>query len=133
MEYWIGAVLALGVGGFAAVMGLDRERSFYTTVAIVVAFYYVLFAAMQASGRTLGVEIAVAAGFSSLAMIGFKRNPWWVAVALVGHGLFDLVHHRFIDNPGVPQWWPGFCGAYDVIAGVWLALLIMNRSRKVRG
>ena len=95
--------------------------------------YYVLFAAMQASGRTLGVEIAVAAGFSSLAMIGFKRNPWWVAVALVGHGLFDLVHHRFIDNPGVPQWWPGFCGAYDVIAGVWLALLIMNRSRKVRG
>jgi len=133
MEYWIGAVLALGVGGFAAVMGLDRERSFYTTVAIVVAFYYVLFAAMQASGRTLGVEIAVAAGFSSLAMIGFKRNPWWVAVALVGHGLFDLVHHRFIDNPGVPQWWPGFCSAYDVIAGVWLALLIMNRSRKVRG
>src|SRR5689334_18548816 len=46
MEYAIGIVLALIVSCFARVTGLDRDRAFYSTLAIVVASYYVLFAAM---------------------------------------------------------------------------------------
>ena len=53
MEYLIGVILSLAVAGFAAVVGFDRERAFYPTVLIVVASYYILFAAMGASGRTL--------------------------------------------------------------------------------
>ena len=49
MEYFIGLILGLAVGGFAAVIGFDRERAFYPTVLIVIASYYVLFAAMGAS------------------------------------------------------------------------------------
>jgi hypothetical protein len=63
MEYLIGVILALAVAGFATVTGLDRGRAFYTTVLIVIASYYVLFAVMGASGRTLGMEIVVASGF----------------------------------------------------------------------
>ncbi|MCU1274342.1 MAG: hypothetical protein JWO48_1773 [Bryobacterales bacterium] len=128
MEYLIGVVLALAVAGFATVIGLDRERAFYTTVLIVIASYYILFAVMGASGRTLGMEIAVASGFSFLAVIGFKRNFWLVAAAMAGHGVFDFVHHLFIENPGVPHWWPGFCLAFDGIAGAWLALRLLTRS-----
>jgi hypothetical protein len=29
----------------------------------------------------------------------------------------------------VPDWWPGFCMAFDVIAGGYLAVLLMRRSR----
>ena len=128
MEYLIGGLLALAVAGLATVIGLDRGRAFYPTVLIVVATYYVLFAVMGASGRILGTEIAVATGFSFLAIVGFKKNLWLVAAALVGHGIFDFVHHLVIDNPGVPHWWPGFCLAYDGIAGAWLALRLMTRS-----
>ncbi|SRR6266851_3674408 len=126
MEYLIGLILALAVAGLAAITGFDRERAFYPTVLIVIASYYVLFAAMGASGRTLVIEIVVASGFLLIAVVGFKRNLWWVVAALIGHGIFDFVHHMFIDNPGVPRWWPGFCLIFDVIVGGLLAVRLMR-------
>ena len=127
MEYLVGILLSLATIVFAVVIGLDRERSFYATVAFVVATYYVLFAVMGASRRTLMVEIVIACGFFLLGGIGFKGNFWLVAVALVGHGIFDFVRSGLISNPGVPQWWPGFCMAFDVIFGGWLALRLLQR------
>ena len=103
MEYLIGLILSLAVAGFAVVVGFDRERAFYPTVLIVVASYYVLFAAMGASGRILIIEIAVACGFLLVAVLGFRKNAWLVVAALIGHGIFDFVHRFFIDNPGVPH------------------------------
>ena len=126
MEYLIGLILALAVAGLAAITGLDRERAFYPTVLIVIASYYVLFAAMGASGRTLVMEIVVASGFLLIALVCFKRNLWWVVAALVAHGVFDFVHHAFIENPGVPRWWPGFCLIFDVIVGGLLAIRLMR-------
>jgi hypothetical protein len=117
MEYLIGLILAAATVCFATGVGLARERSFYPTVLIVIGSYYVLFAAMAASRRTLVVESIVASFFLLFAVIGFKRNLWLVVVALIGHGLFDFVHHFVIDNPGVPQWWPGFCLAFDALLG----------------
>jgi hypothetical protein len=38
---------------------------------------------------------------------GFKKNLWVIVAALAGHGVFDFFHHLFIQNPGVPVWWPG--------------------------
>ena len=129
MEYLIGVILSLAVAGFAAVVGFDRERAFYPTVLIVVASYYVLFAAMGASGRTLIIESMVAGVFLLFAAFGFKRNYWLVVAALVGHGVFDFIHPSFIHNPGVPQWWRGFCLAFDVVFGALLAVrLIMQPS-----
>jgi hypothetical protein len=132
MEYVIGLILTL-VAGFATTVGLDRDRAFYPTVLIVIASYYVLFAVMGASGRSLLVEIAAACGFLLFAVLGFRRSLWLVVAALVGHGLFDFVHHFLIENPGVPRWWPGFCLASDVIFGGWLAMLMMKRSKFSRG
>jgi hypothetical protein len=126
MEYFIGLILSLVVAISATVIGFDRERAFYPTVLIVIASYYVLFAAMGASRRTLLIEIVVAGGFLLLAVLGFKRLPWLVPAALVGHGVFDFVHHFFIDNPGVPPWWPGFCLAFDALLGGFLAVRLMR-------
>jgi len=84
MEYLIGVILSLAVAGFAAVIGFDRERSFYPTVLIVIASYYVLFAAMGASRRTLIIEIVVASGFLLVAVLGYRRNFWLVVAALIG-------------------------------------------------
>jgi hypothetical protein len=129
MEYVIGLALAAAVAWFATVVGLARERSFYATVLIVVGSYYVLFAAMAASRRTLVAEIVVSGIFLLLAVLGFKGNLWLLAVGLIGHGAFDFVHHFFIDNPGVPRWWPGFCLAFDVLFGVLMAWRLLRGAR----
>jgi hypothetical protein len=127
MEYLVGILLSLGTIVLAAVIGLARERSFYSTVLIVVATYYILFAVMGATGRTLMIEIAIASGFILFAVFGFKGNLWLVAAALMGHGIFDFIRPSVIANPGVPHWWPGFCMAFDVIFGGWLALQLLQR------
>jgi hypothetical protein len=128
MEYLVGLLLALAVAGFGVLVGFDRERSFYPTIVIVVASYYILFASMGATGRTLATEIAVACIFSVLAVLGSTRWPWLIVAALVGHGVFDSVHHLLISNPGVPKWWPGFCLAFDVALGAFVALRLLRRS-----
>src|SRR5712692_7445450 len=114
MEYAIGLMLGLSVAAGAAIIGFDRERAFYPTVLFVIASYYVLFAVMGASTRILAVEIIAASVFFVAAVVGFKTTAWLVVAATIGHGVFDFAHHWFIENPGVPQWWPGFCLAFDV-------------------
>lgn len=128
MEYLIGVILALSVACLAVLAGLDRDRAFYPTVMCVIASYYVLFAVMGASRSTLLVEIAVATAFLVLAIVGFKKNLWLVAAGIVGHGVFDFFHHLFIQNAGVPLWWPGFCLAFDVIFGGALAVHLVRQG-----
>ena len=48
MEYLIGIGLAVVVCALAMLAGFDRDRVFYPTLVIVVATYYILFAAMGA-------------------------------------------------------------------------------------
>ena len=126
MAYVIGIVLALGVGVFASSVGLDRDRAFYPTVLMVIASFYALFAVMGGSTRALVVESVVIAAFLLASATGFKTSLWLVAAGLIAHGVFDFVHGRIISNPGVPAWWPSFCLAYDVAAGLYLAWLLSS-------
>ena len=128
MEYLIGVGVAVAVCAFAMVSGFDRERVFYPTMVVVVGHYYILFAVMGSSAPVLALESLAAAAFLVLAVIGFKKSLWLTAAALAGHGIFDVFHHLLIQNPGVPVWWPGFCMSFDVLAGGFLALLLMRRS-----
>ena len=120
MALVVGTVLALAIGLFGTGSGMDRDRAFYPVVTIVIAFYYVLFAAMGGSTHVLMMESLVAMIFIAAAVAGFKRSLWIAAAALAAHGVFDLVHGAIIANPGVPSWWPGFCLMYDVTAAAYL-------------
>ncbi|HEV7499586.1 MAG TPA: hypothetical protein VGQ33_06250 [Vicinamibacteria bacterium] len=129
MAYAVGIGLAIAVGLLGTLAGLDRDRAFYSTVTIVVASYYGLFAVMGGSMAALAAESVVMAGFLLAAVTGFRRSSWILVAALAAHGLFDAVHGRVIVNPGMPSWWPPFCGAYDVTAAGYLASLLMTRRR----
>ena len=128
MALTVGAVLALLVGAMATAVGLDRDRAMYPLVTLVVASYYVLFAAMGASTGILALEALAGAAFVVAAIVGFRSSLWIVVAALAGHGVFDLVHGSIIHNPGVPHWWPHFCSAYDVAAAAYLAWLLTRRK-----
>ena len=129
MPYVIGIVLSVGVALFARYVGLDRDRAFYPTVVIVVALYYVLFAAMSGSMQTVLLESVVMIVFAIAAVVGFKSSAWIVVAALAGHGVFDAFHGYVLENSGEPVWWPAFCGAYDLGAAAILAWLIQRRPR----
>src|SRR5262245_9099668 len=126
MALLVGALLAFAVGLFATVSGLDRERAFYPTVAIVIASYYSLFAVMAGSTRVLVLESLLGGAFLAIAVLGFRWSLWVVVIALCAHGVFDLAHDAVLSNPGVPRWWPGFCLTYDATAGAYLAWLIAS-------
>jgi hypothetical protein len=126
MAYLVGVVLALAIGAFATIVGLDRDRAFYPTIMIVIALLYGLYAVLGESTQALMSESVGIVVFVSAAVIGFKRNLWIVAIALAGHGIYDFVHPALFINPGVPAWWPAFCGAYDLVAGVYLGVLLRN-------
>jgi hypothetical protein len=122
----------VGVAAFASIVGFDRSRGFYPTILIVVGSYYVLFAAMNGSAGVLWAEIGFGSVFLLAATVGFRKSMWLVAAMMAGHGVFDFVHHLVVVNPGVPRWWPGFCGSFDVVAGVWMAVLLRMRSEPPR-
>ena len=129
MEYLIGVVLAAATCVvFGMLAGFDRERIFYPMMLPPIATYYILFAAMASSTPALTSESLAASIFLLAAVVGFKKNLWLAVAGLIGHGVFDFFHHLVIQNPGVPVWWPGFCGSFDVLAGGFLAFLLMRRS-----
>ena len=129
MPLLIGIFLALAIAAFARVAGFDRDRAFYSTVLIVVATYYDLFGVMGGSMSALVQESGGVAVFVALAYLGFRYSAWFVVVGLAGHGVFDFFHAGLITNPGVPIWWPQFCGAYDVTAAGFLAWLTICQRR----
>lgn len=122
----IGLVLSVGVAVFARWVGFDRDRAFYPAVLIVVASYYVLFAAMAGSVETVLRESIVMALFGMAAVAGFKGTPWTIVAGLAAHGVQDAVHGHIVANAGVPAWWPAWCLAYDVGAAAALAWLLLR-------
>lgn len=133
MPFFVGIALSAGVGLLGRVVGLDRDRAFYPTVLMVVASYYVLFAALGASLSALLAESVAMTAFVVAAVAGFRSSPWIVVAALAGHGLFDAVHGSLLENPGVPARWPAFCLAYDVGAAAFLAWILRRRAQAAHG
>jgi hypothetical protein len=129
MPYLIGIVLSVGVALFARSVGFDRDRAFYPIVLMVIASYYVLFAAMSQSTQTVLLESVLMTVFVIAAVVGFKSSAWVVVAGLAGHGVFDALHGNVVENSGVPVWWPAFCLAYDVGAAGSLAWLIKRHPR----
>lgn len=127
MEYIVGLALALLVSLGGSIFGLDRDRGFYTALALAIGTYYLVFAVAGGSTDALMKEVAAYAVLATTAVLGFRTSLWLVVVALVGHGVFDFFHDDFISNEGVPSYWPMFCMTYDVAAGLYLAFLLYRR------
>jgi hypothetical protein len=127
MDFLIGVVLALIAGISLTLLRMDRDRGVYPTILIVIALLYELFAAMGGSPHALLAESIPAIIFIALAVAGFKSTLWFAVAGLALHGIWDFVHPIFIQNPGVPTFWPAFCSAYDVTAALYLAWLLSSK------
>src|SRR5262245_10015254 len=128
----VGVALAPVVVLLGRLSGMDRDRAMYPIALIVIAAYYVLFATMGGR-RALTSEVAAGAAFVVIAVVGFRTSLWWAAAGIFGHGLFDFfVHPHLTANPGMPVFWPAFCGSIDVALGVLIAILLLRRTIAAR-
>lgn len=127
MPIVVGLLLAVAVAALGKFTRFDQDRSFYATVLVIIASYYVLFAVLGGSTRALGWEMVIALAFSTVGILGALHAPFLVGAGIVAHGLFDLVHDMLVVNAGVPTWWPSFCGSIDVLLGLWVISLCRSR------
>ena len=133
LPYVVGIALSIAVAVFARSVGFDRDRAFYPAVLIVVASYYVLFAAMIGSVESVLFESILMTLFVIAAVAGFKGTPWIIVGGLAAHGVQDAVHGYIVANAGVPAWWPAWCLAYDVGAAAALTWILTRRDANVSG
>lgn len=124
MEYLIGIVLAVLIGAAARFTGFEKDKSFYPTILMAIATFYVVFAVMAGSSEFIWSELLIAGVFFVVAVIGFQKSLWVIVFGLIAHAVFDYSHTLVIGNPAVPAWWPGFCLAVDATLGIWLAGLL---------
>jgi len=125
-----GLLFGLAIIGLGYLTQQGRAIPFYSTVLVVIALVYVLFAVMAGAREILLVESAIAVGFITLTVAGARwpHRRWaggLIAAGLVLHGGFDLVHDALLHNPVVPSWWPVFCAVVDVVVGAWLMGLVV--------
>jgi hypothetical protein len=129
----VGLALAVAIVALGRLAGLDRDRALYPVALIVIAAYYVLFATMGGA-PALPAELIAATAFVVVAIVAFRTSLWWAVAGIAAHGIFDwLVHPRLIDNPGMPPFWPAFCGTIDVALGLLVALLLLRGAIPARG
>jgi hypothetical protein len=124
----IGAGLGLGIFALARGLGMDADRSFYPTILVVIASYYVLFAVIGANGTALVFEIGVALAFALIALVGLRKGAMIATIGIALHGGYDLVHSQMLSSNGAPEWWPAFCGAIDLVLAA--AILIIGRRNR---
>jgi len=103
----------------------------YSLGLLVLPGLYASFA-LQAGEPAVGVEEMiygapyVVAGLV-FALVSVRRSAVVVGALWLLHGLYDLVHGRFVTNPGVPEGYPIFCFVVDAVIGSYLLWL----SRRV--
>jgi hypothetical protein len=123
MEYLIGVMSTIIIIALARIATFERDRSFYPIVLIVIGFLYVLFAAIDGRTEVVFVESVFALVFTAVALFGFKKSEKVVGFGIMMHGFFDISHHLFIQNNGVPIFWAGFCLSIDFLLGLYVIFM----------
>ncbi len=113
----IGSSLGVAIFLLARMTGFASDRSFYPTVMVIIASYYVLFATMAANHAGLVEELVVAITFSAPALAGYYRGARIAAATIFAHGIYDPAHGGLGAGHGAPEWWPVFYAAIDIVLG----------------
>lgn len=127
---FIGLVLSLSVIIFAKFSGFDRDKSFYPTILIVIAAYYVLFAII--SGHSVLRELLIASVFLVIAVFGAHKSLAIVGAGIAAHGGYDIFHVIYFSKHVAPTWWAPFCASVDFVLGFWVIYLAKNRDLQIK-
>lgn len=122
----IGVALGTVIFIFARLTKFDRDRSFYPTILIVIASYYVLFGLQAADQLVTLREVLVFSLFFAGAVAGHRGSNWIIAAFLLAHGIYDV----FLPHAEAPAWWPAFCLGVDIVLSLGVVLAGLRQNVK---
>jgi len=122
----IGAACGAVIIGVMYRLGMLAERSGAAVLLAAIALFYPVFAAAEGNWISFTLHAAIFVGFAMLAARAYTKGMLLLAGGLIAHGMFDIAI-GVIAAPG-PAWWPAFCAALDIVAGVMMIQLIQQKK-----
>ena len=127
------AGIAVGLATIALARIVRGQRWMYSIGLVVLPTLYILFALRAGETALIAKEALYGAPFLIggflFAFAGIRHSAAMVGVLWVLHGVYDVVHHRLFANPGVPDWYPVWCCAVDIVVGAY----VLWMSRRIAG
>jgi hypothetical protein len=126
----IGIMAARGtISIFRKIFSTKAEHIFYSMFLIIIAAFYLAFAAYFEAATAWRVETAVVLAFVAIGVLGM-RLPFALIIGYLLHGLWDLLHevqaHGVYSafEPGqltaIPLAYGVFCAAFDFYMAAYL-------------
>ncbi|MGB3725415.1 MAG: hypothetical protein WA981_06585 [Glaciecola sp.] len=130
LAVFIGVVLSLLLIFTAKFTRFDRDVSFYPSILIFIASFYILFAVI--AGHSVIREISISSFFIVLALYGAYKSLFVVGFAIALHGVYDILHLLQFKDTVAPLWWAPFCAAVDFVIGMWVMYLSKKQTVQVK-
>ena len=115
--------------------GYENDNMAYPVLLATFPLYYWAFALYANDFGALLNEMLVGALFIGGAWLAYKSKRRVsliiLAVGFVAHGVYDVAHHVLYNPSVAPAWWPEFCGAIDILLGLYV-LWLANRESTAR-
>jgi hypothetical protein len=98
---------------------MDLSVAVASLTLVFIAGIYVGFAIINGRDHAFMTEASVAISFAALGLGGIFLTPWIIPAGLIGHALWDLLHHRKSHMLAeIPKWYVPFCSVVDLLLGV---------------
>ncbi|WP_300064388.1 DUF6010 family protein [uncultured Roseobacter sp.] len=93
-------------------LSLENSHQLAALTLVLIAGVYLGYAFKDGRSGVIVTELLAALGFTGAAWLGLNGLPVVIIVALVVHGIWDLLHHSLIETE-IPRWYIPFCAAVD--------------------
>jgi len=124
MNYLIGIVAGLILGGVISRQSLFVQQRIYPLLLILIAVFYVIFGFVADAPEVLVTELRVAFAFVMFGLVGFNYMASLIPVGYVGHALYLLTHDQAVIDAAIPAWWPECFAALDIVLAVFVWFVI---------
>lgn len=120
LQLFLGVVSCVVLILLARRLSPKLELRLYAVSLIIAALIYVGFTARGATFAWLALEVAGAAVFTLLALLGLKISALILAFAWALHAAWDVLLHKLLDAAFVPDWYPLTCLSFDLLLAGYL-------------
>tara|TARA_R110002096_G_scaffold11544_1_gene42434 strand:+ start:247 stop:651 length:405 start_codon:yes stop_codon:yes gene_type:complete len=118
-----GLIVGLVASAPHLIVPMDWSVAIAALTLVLIAGIYVGFAIMNGREKAFTTEASVAVTFSLLGLGGLLFSAWIIPIGLIGHAIWDMLHHRKSHLlADVPTWYVPFCIVVDVVLAVVLVI-----------
>lgn len=114
-----GVIVGLMISIPHLVLPFDWSVAVASLTLVFIAGIYVGFAISDGRDHAFMSEASVAIFFSALALGGLFLSAWIIPAGLIGHAVWDLLHHRKSHMLAeIPIWYIPFCIVVDLVLAI---------------